>query len=69
MRVKIPRFGEHEEENRKVIAEMMEVYLEEVGKREKEIEKTDREIDRGFMGYMGLYLKRSQLWKAVAWRK
>jgi Type I restriction-modification system methyltransferase subunit len=49
LRIKVPRFGEHEEENRKVIDNLIGTYLVEVEKRERleqEIEKTDREIDR-----------------------
>ncbi len=49
LRIRVPRFGEHGEENRKVIDDLMGTYLVEVEKREqleREIEKTDREIDR-----------------------
>ncbi|MHC1565846.1 MAG: hypothetical protein ACXQS6_05975 [Candidatus Syntropharchaeales archaeon] len=47
LKIKVPRFAEREEENRKVIDEIMGVYLDEVEKRvelEREIEATDEEI-------------------------
>ena len=49
LKIKVPRFNTREEENMKVIDEVMSAYLVEVEKQEKverEIDETDREIDR-----------------------
>jgi hypothetical protein len=57
LRIKVPRFAEREEENRRVIDEMMEAYLVEVAKREeleRQIWETDREIDRMVYGLYGV---------------
>ncbi|RLG34505.1 hypothetical protein DRN98_02445, partial [Methanosarcinales archaeon] len=57
LKIKVPRFAEREEENRKVIDEIMEVYLDEVERRvelEREIEATDEEIDRMVYELYGL---------------
>ncbi|MHC1595546.1 MAG: Eco57I restriction-modification methylase domain-containing protein, partial [Candidatus Syntropharchaeales archaeon] len=57
LKIKVPRFAEREEENRKVIDEIMEVYLDEVERRvelEREIEARDEEIDRMVYELYGL---------------
>ncbi len=49
LKIKVPKFNAREEENMKVIDEVMSAYLVEVEKQEKverEIDETDREIDR-----------------------
>jgi type I restriction-modification system DNA methylase subunit len=49
LKIKVPGFNVREEDNKKVIDEVMSAYLVEVEKREKverEIDETDREIDR-----------------------
>lgn len=57
LKIKMPRFNMREEDNKKVIDEVMDVYLVEVEKREqlnREIDETDREIDRMVYELYGL---------------
>jgi len=57
LKIKVPRFNAREVENMKVIDEVMSAYLVEVEKREKverEIDETDREIDRMVYELYGL---------------
>lgn len=57
LRIKVPRFNVQDEENRKVIGEIMDTYLVEVGKRERltrEIDVTDQEIDKQVYELYGL---------------